>query len=980
MKNSYKYLIGISFSLLLILALIQKNAFVKREILYWSSCQNLSWSNFRGYPVYLTVFGAGIHCLFDYEFESEAIESIKVRTFMHPHHSWVIKNSKTPELLEHEQYHFNISEVIARRFRKILSELSADVRNKESIKKIYKQHLIEMNKIQMMYDIETDHGLNIEIQKDWEYIIDSMLVELEFFRCTYPLMTPVIPYSVYFRKISVNAYNQIIGRFPIDSITARHTRHYKFDFSDENIKKIEHRHGTRLVNDEYFGAAIIKITTSGNTTDWQFYDRDHSKFENLESVHLINFLNEKGTLTETYFDQRGNKTNNNEGIHKITWKLDSMQRKHIGRQYDINGYQVNDSRGFYIIRRSYDANDNIVSRGNYNERDELVHLEYSGSSYFNYEHDLSGNMTAFYSFNEKHMLHPFESNIASGHFKYDPAGNITRSHFKDVDGNIVYNDTGAAISYFGYDSFSNKIDERHFGLNRNLIIKDCKTGGIKYSYDSNGRITSIKNFDAYGRLLNNSDSVCSTSMYYSGSDFIGKIVQYYSDSLFAIKHFRTIVYEYDDRGKIIKESYFNENSVPEADTNGVSMIKYLYDERNNLIQGDYFNTSGNKQPNSQGIVGFRNSYDSRNNIVEALYIYENGDIAIDLYFYNNKNQLGERRYYDPGNETIINIPGDITIHWKYDVKGNIISETYINENGELAANLHGVAKYEYLYNDRNTKTEVLCYNINNQLVVVENDGVARIVFEYSNKNNLIKISFFDKDNFLIDTPFGYAIEQYFYDDNSNRVKTLYFSKTKNLVKNHLGFASIEMIYDLNRNTVAVIFRDEYGYFVENEDGFAICNWVYDRNGNVIESYGFDANRSDLPDIYLGAYMNRINGFNSSMSYSVRSDVNSRYQLTFYDNGQKESEVLYKDGRPDGIYKSWYETGELQSVIEYNSGFRDGKCIDYYKNGNRSREVTYIKNFLDNESEVTWYETGNIRSMYVNGSRVEWDINGNITSD
>ena len=44
--------------------------------------------------------------------------------------------------------------------------------------------------------------------------------------------------------------------------------------------------------------------------------------------------------------------------------------------------------------------------------------------------------------------------------------------------------------------------------------------------------------------------------------------------------------------------------------------------------------------------------------------------------------------------------------------------------------------------------------------------------------------------------------------------------------------------------------------------------------------------------------------------------------TWYDNGQKEYEITYKDGKFDGLYTWWYRNGNKK----YEGTFKDGKEV------------------------------------------------------
>ena len=62
--------------------------------------------------------------------------------------------------------------------------------------------------------------------------------------------------------------------------------------------------------------------------------------------------------------------------------------------------------------------------------------------------------------------------------------------------------------------------------------------------------------------------------------------------------------------------------------------------------------------------------------------------------------------------------------------------------------------------------------------------------------------------------------------------------------------------------------------------------------------------------------------------------------TYYENGQKEEEWTYKDGKRDGLYASWYENGQKWIEGTYKNGKKDGLHTEWYENGEKSREETY----------------------------------------
>ena len=63
-------------------------------------------------------------------------------------------------------------------------------------------------------------------------------------------------------------------------------------------------------------------------------------------------------------------------------------------------------------------------------------------------------------------------------------------------------------------------------------------------------------------------------------------------------------------------------------------------------------------------------------------------------------------------------------------------------------------------------------------------------------------------------------------------------------------------------------------------------------------------------------------------------------LCKYDNGQKEQEGRYKDGRLTGKWTIWYESGQKESEANYKNGKLDGKQTQWFENGQIDIEGTF----------------------------------------
>ncbi len=61
----------------------------------------------------------------------------------------------------------------------------------------------------------------------------------------------------------------------------------------------------------------------------------------------------------------------------------------------------------------------------------------------------------------------------------------------------------------------------------------------------------------------------------------------------------------------------------------------------------------------------------------------------------------------------------------------------------------------------------------------------------------------------------------------------------------------------------------------------------------------------------------------------------------YDNRQFESETNYKDGKKDGLHRSWwYKNGQLQSEANFKDGKKDGLWKEWNVNGQLRSESNW----------------------------------------
>lgn len=154
----------------------------EEEAILWNSEQRLSWANFKAEPPKDSEIAATTASGLSYQF-STTEENGKyeldyiVSTYFYPNRSWYQYNICDEVILSHEQLHFDISELYARKMRKIMDNTTFTKNVKAEVKAIYRQINKELAEFQQVYDRETNYSRNIEQQLSWNKKIKEALAK-----------------------------------------------------------------------------------------------------------------------------------------------------------------------------------------------------------------------------------------------------------------------------------------------------------------------------------------------------------------------------------------------------------------------------------------------------------------------------------------------------------------------------------------------------------------------------------------------------------------------------------------------------------------------------------------------------------------------------------------------------------------------------------------------------------------------------------
>ncbi len=152
------------------------------------------------------------------------------------------------------------------------------------------------------------------------------------------------------------------------------------------------------------------------------------------------------------------------------------------------------------------------------------------------------------------------------------------------------------------------------------------------------------------------------------------------------------------------------------------------------------------------------------------------------------------------------------------------------------------------------------------------------------------------------------------------------------------------------------------------------NFVY-KDGQIIKTI-FERNINMI----CGGGIHYFKTYEGALSWYYRDHIKTNGKCNrYYDNGQKELEYNYKDGKIKGKLIRWGENGLKWSEHNYKDGQKDGKQEGWY---DRQKQYEYhYKDGKKDGKQEEWHENGqksykcNHKDGEMNGKYEGWDENG-----
>lgn len=151
-----------------------------QEEVEWSSDFRFTWADFKGkVPISsgaAATTASGLSYNFSTYYEHDELKiTYNVYAYFYPTKSWYKPKICNDVTLLHEQLHFDITELYARKFRAQLANATFSDNVKEEVREIYQTTLRQLNDFQNKYDSETNYSRNLPVQERWVKEIEAAL-------------------------------------------------------------------------------------------------------------------------------------------------------------------------------------------------------------------------------------------------------------------------------------------------------------------------------------------------------------------------------------------------------------------------------------------------------------------------------------------------------------------------------------------------------------------------------------------------------------------------------------------------------------------------------------------------------------------------------------------------------------------------------------------------------------------------------------
>ncbi|MDR1169629.1 MAG: serine/threonine protein kinase [Prevotellaceae bacterium] len=538
-------------------------------------------------------------------------------------------------------------------------------------------------------------------------------------------------------------------------------------------------------------------------------------------------------LEEQYLDADGQPCENNSGFSRIICEYDLSGNRTSVFYYDNTDSLCLNNIGIAGQRSRFNDKNQLVEYTNYG-LDNQACENVNGIVTVKFEYDVRGNQTkiAFYEVDGQ-ALKLSKEGLAGWKSEYDEEGNEIKREFFDVSNSLTPGLLGYAAWNATYKD--SKLDEwKYLDKDGNLIyVKSAGYAGIKYKYDERGNCTEEYPYGT-GKNLTGYITRCKYDRHDNRIEIA--CYNQSNKPVFGEYGYFKLVSVYDRNQEIEQKYYNSDNILFAPESDNYAIVRYKYDSRGNRIEVCFFNKHDKPVCKKDGYATHKSEYDPMGRIVRQTYFDENGQstkpsvmVPEGLVGYDKWGNMNYIASAD-GNGNLIDNPqsGWAVKRWIYDIKGNRLEVAVFDKDSvpciDKSNNAH---KITCIYNKHNNAMEEYYYSDADNL---RKTDFAMIKYRYNEQNLVAEKHYYSDAGNLRKTDF--AMIKYRYNEQNLVTEERYYSDADNLRRT--DFAIIKHRYNEQDRETERSWFNYLGNPVNYLSGFYCkVTWTYDEQGNYL---------------------------------------------------------------------------------------------------------------------------------------------------
>lgn len=747
----------------------------------------------------------------------------------------------------------------------------------------------------------------------------------------------------------------------VDKATMKNSEE-RYENCDDMAKAIKHvlKPEKRSLLPIIIGVAAVLVAATVGLGVWDYfrtkveYYKDYAEFYGVP-VGI-------GSLSSSEMEHRA-----------VTYRIESSKRKvrrltlvngkgkpvrhtdteHINSRYtdiefyyndngDLDYKKVYDEYGKLLYKIDYDENMKVAMFKHDDEHGTAKRLQSSTTELHSINGNYHSSITRYLlTYSDDGLLEKMEyatgednvpvgdaENIYGQAYSYDEKGRVTEVSFLGSDGKVRSNNKGLAIKRYKYNEDDDWIEVAYFSENGKPSHDGTNCSVVKIEYDQWGNRLAEYYYSAEGH------PACRTDMLAYG-----------------------LTYEYNNEGCCVKRTYLDNKHEAGINKYGFAISTYEYNEDNYLIEEAYFDKNGNR---ANFVDNDKNSYS-----IGRMDVDDNG-LVLSYAIFNTLEQ------------PIESVDGVHKRVMEYDEQGNITAEKYYNKEEKPTKYKGFYSSANFEYNELNQMTTVSYLDESGKLTYDEN-GIAIVQRTFNPMGNVTKYEYLDKDGHtLVNSKWGYAVEETTYDAIGNMKAVHYYNSAKEPCMYSREYSTREWTYDPKTNFVTE--RTDWDannhiitkiHYVDNKQGNHTKVWETDHKDKlkgVVWNYEYKNNK------VVKRYATDLSG----RRVNVPEDTFCETRVQYDDNGNV-TEMSFFDTKgeratnKDKIHRWITRYNEFNQKIYEKNLDKDNKPVSGAEYD--APEVKYTYDDHGNQTSLAMFDgQGSPFTCWMGFHRLEWRYN------